>query len=294
MAFLTDFLIGGVSGSIAKTATAPIERVKLVLQNQDKNDVKYHGMMDAFQKIIKEEGGASLWRGNTANLVRYFPTQALNFMFKEKYKRMFVTCSKDENFTKFFTGNLLAGGMAGATGLCGVYPLDYARNALAVSKDSSDTMLSVISKKYSADGLKGLYQGFAPSVAGIFFYRGAYFGLHDIGKAVFPSANKNPVSNLALAFTTDTIAGVVAYPFDTVRRRMMMQSKGDKKDLKYNSSVDCFRKIVREEGVSTLFNGCFSNIVRGLGGALVLVVYDEAKKKTSVTNNTMNVKAKAH
>merc|ERR1712150_415407 len=123
-------------------------------------------------------------------------------------------------------------------------------------------------------------------------------GLHDIGKEIFPRARKNPVANLALAFTTDSIAGVVAYPFDTVRRRMMMQKKKAKTDddssspqpavLRYNGSLDCFKKIVKEEGVQSLYNGCFSNIIRGLGGALVLVFYDEVKKQSSAAKQKPN------
>merc|ERR1712080_431325 len=59
-----------------------------------------------------EEGVSSFWRGNTANVVRYFPTQALNFAFKDKFKAMFGF-KKDEGYWKWFAGNLASGGMAG-------------------------------------------------------------------------------------------------------------------------------------------------------------------------------------
>lgn len=288
MTFIKDFLVGGISGAVAKTATAPIERVKLLLQNQDSKNPKYHGMVGCMKTVVEEEGPQSLWRGNTANIVRYFPTQALNFMFKEKYKKMFVTCTQQENFKKFFIGNLMAGGCAGATGLVGVYPLDYARNAMAMDKTGKATMGSVIKEKFADGGLLGLYQGFAPSVAGIFVYRAAYFGLHDVGKSVFPAARKNPAANLALAFTTDSLAGVIAYPFDTVRRRMMMQRKASASagEPRYNGSIDCAKKIITEEGVASMYKGAFSNIIRGLGGALVLVFYDEVQKQASLAAKT--------
>lgn len=41
----------------------------------------YKGIGDAFSRTYKDEGLVSLWRGNTANVIRYFPTQALNFAF---------------------------------------------------------------------------------------------------------------------------------------------------------------------------------------------------------------------
>ena len=79
--FLTDFLMGGVSAAVSKTAAAPIERVKLLIQNQDEMlksgrlSEPYKGIGDCFSRTMKDEGVVSLWRGNTANVIRYFPTQ---------------------------------------------------------------------------------------------------------------------------------------------------------------------------------------------------------------------------
>jgi len=77
--FLLDFMIGGVSAAVSKTAVAPIERVKLLLQVQDANpnipaDQRYSGIGNCFQRVVAEQGFGSLWRGNLANVVRYFPT----------------------------------------------------------------------------------------------------------------------------------------------------------------------------------------------------------------------------
>ena len=72
-----DFMAGGLSGIIAKTACAPIERVKLLIQTASSNpNLKnpYSGIIDCFTRCIKEEGALSLWRGNGANVIRYFPT----------------------------------------------------------------------------------------------------------------------------------------------------------------------------------------------------------------------------
>merc|ERR1712086_204677 len=86
--FVVDFLMGGVSAAVSKTAAAPIERVKLLIQNQDEMlktgrlDRKYNGIVECFRRTSQQEGVLSLWRGNTANVIRYFPTQALNFAFR--------------------------------------------------------------------------------------------------------------------------------------------------------------------------------------------------------------------
>ncbi|MEJ1821242.1 MC/SLC25 family protein, partial [Escherichia coli] len=91
MSFMKDFIAGGIAAAISKTAVAPIERVKLLLQVQAASkqisaDKAYKGMVDCFIRIPKEQGLLSYWRGNLANVIRYFPTQALNFAFKDKYK----------------------------------------------------------------------------------------------------------------------------------------------------------------------------------------------------------------
>lgn len=93
VAFLKDFAAGGISAAVSKTAVAPIERVKLLLQvqhisKQISADQRYKGMVDCFVRIPKEQGFTAFWRGNLANVIRYFPTQALNFAFKDKYKQV--------------------------------------------------------------------------------------------------------------------------------------------------------------------------------------------------------------
>lgn len=83
--FWIDFMMGGVSAAISKTAAAPIERVKLLIQNQDEMiksgrlSEPYKGIMECFARTIRQEGVIALWRGNTANVIRYFPTQ-VNFL----------------------------------------------------------------------------------------------------------------------------------------------------------------------------------------------------------------------
>lgn len=73
-------------------------------------------------------------------------------------------------------------------------------------------------------------------------------------------------------------SGLTSYPFDTVRRRMMMQSDQKKEHILYKNTADCWIKMAKNEGFSSFFKGALSNIFRGTGAALVLVFYDEIKK----------------
>ncbi|KAI9189101.1 ADP/ATP carrier protein [Blastocladiella emersonii ATCC 22665] len=286
--FLLDLAAGGTAGGISKTVVAPIERVKLILQTQDSNtqlaaDKRYKGIGDAFRRIPAEQGFASFWRGNMANIVRYFPTQALNFAFKDKYKQIFVRHNPKTDFWKFFAGNLASGGAAGATSLMFVYPLDFARTRLGadVGKGAERQFTGLtdcISKIYKQNGIKSLYGGFGVSVVGIVVYRAAFFGGYDTAKSVFLKDPKSAPfwQNWIIAQVVSTIAGVVSYPFDTVRRRIMMQA--GRKEVQYTSTLDCWKKIAKNEGVSAFFKGALSNAIRGSGGALVLVIYDEIQK----------------
>jgi len=197
--FAIDLLSGGTAAAVSKTAVAPIERVKLLLQVQDASktiEKKYTGIIDVLTRVPKEQGFAALWRGNLANVIRYFPTQALNFAFKDTYKKLFIEgIDKKKEFWKFFAGNLASGGAAGATSLCFVYPLDFARTRLAadVGKGASREfkgLADCLVKIAKSDGPIGLYRGFFVSVQGIIIYRAAYFGMFDTAKAVLSSGDK--------------------------------------------------------------------------------------------------------
>ncbi|XP_054155145.1 ADP/ATP translocase 3-like isoform X1 [Oppia nitens] len=290
VSFAKDFIAGGVSAAISKTAMAPIERVKLLLQvqhvsKQIEESQRYKGIIDAFVRIPKEQGIVSFWRGNLANVIRYFPTQALNFAFKDKYKKIFLGgVDKNTQFFRWFVGNLASGGAAGATSLCFVYPLDFARTRLAADIGKSETdrqfkgLGDCLVKVYKSDGLVGLYRGFVVSVQGIIIYRAAYFGLFDTAKGMLEDPKNTPLLiSWFIAQVVTTVSGIVSYPFDTVRRRMMMQSGLPKNERMYKSTVHCWGKIAKTEGSKAFFRGALSNVFRSTGGALVLVLYDEFK-----------------
>lgn len=286
--FIIDLATGGTAAAISKTAVAPIERVKILLQVQDAQksiavDKRYKGIIDVLVRVPREQGLVALWRGNLANVIRYFPTQALNFAFKDTFKKMFMGgIDKKTQFWKFFAGNLAAGGAAGAASMCFVYPLDFARTRLAadIGKGASREfkgLTDCIVKVFKSDGPVGLYRGFFVSVQGIIIYRAAYFGMFDTVKTLFAADKKlNFFIAWAIAQVVTVSSGILSYPWDTVRRRMMMQS--GRKDILYKNSLDCAVKIIKAEGMTALFKGALSNIFRGTGGALVLAFYDEIQK----------------
>lgn len=220
-----------------------------------------------------------------ANVIRYFPTQALNFAFKDTYKKVFCPFNPKVQPVMFFLGNMASGGAAGATSLMFVYPLDFARTRLAADVGKGKKggerefsgLVDCLQKIYKSDGPVGLYRGFVISVIGIIAYRASYFGMFDTGKVfLFEDIKKaNFFAMWAFAQFVTVSAGVASYPLDTVRRRLMMQSGRTGSDIMYTGTIDCFKKIYQNEGGKAFFKGSLSNIIRGTGGALVLVFYDK-------------------
>jgi len=285
LGFVENFMISGVAAGVAKTCTAPIERIKLNVQNQDEMikqgrlDKPYKGIADCARRVAAAEGISSFWRGNLANVIRYFPTQALNFAFKDTIKALFK-CPKDAgNFRKFGT-NIASGGFAGSLSLMFVYSLDFVRTRMANDAKSKDGtrqfngLIDCYKKTIASDGISGLYRGFVISCVGIFIYRGMYFGLYDSLKPMLLGENANAFLSFILGWGVTTVAGLGGYPIDTVRRRMMMTTGGG---VKYNGSIDCASQIIKNEGFGSMFKGAGANVMRGMGGAGVLVGCDILK-----------------
>ena len=223
LGFVENFMLAGVAAGVSKTAAAPIERIKLLVQNQDEMikqgrlDKPYKGIIDCTQRVLATEGVQPLWRGNLANVLRYFPTQALNFAFKDSIKAAFA-CPKTAGQGRKFATNIASGGAAGTMSLLFVYSLDYARTRLANDAKGKggerqfNGLVDVYVKTLKSDGIQGLYRGFAISAVGIFIYRGMYFGLFDTLKPILVGKDGSLMASFLLGWAVTVTAGLISYP----------------------------------------------------------------------------------
>jgi len=313
--FWFDFFAGGFAGALAKTVSAPIERVKLLIQTQDKIPAivsgelpRYKGIFDCFYRVYTEQGLASFWRGNLPNVLRYFPVAAFNFAFNDMIQSWFPRYSPHTQFALFLCVNLISGGLAGAGSLTIVYPLDYARTRLAADvggdKDSPSIrhasqrsgeapkssrefagLADCISKTIAKNGFCALYQGYVVSVIGIIAYRAPYFGLFDTFDALNPFAVNRSAgmaayllgvfASFCIAQLTSAIAALVSYPFDTVRRRLQMEANVAVDERIYRGMCHCVAVILRDEGFLSLYKGFLANLLRGASTAFMLVLFKE-------------------
>jgi solute carrier family 25 (adenine nucleotide translocator) protein 4/5/6/31 len=233
-------------------------------------------------RTFKNEGILPFWRGNFANCIRYFPTQALNFAFKDKVRALFVERATDPYHMKF-AKNIGAGGAAGALSLCFVYSLDFCFTRLANDALSAKSgakrqfrgMGDVYMQTIRSDGVRGLYRGFVISCVGIIVYRGCFFGFYDSLKPIMLGDNAGLLASFVLGYVVTICSELMAYPIDTVRRRMMMTSG---EAVKYKGAFDCTLQIVTKEGGMALMRGAGANMIRGVAGAGVLAGFDKFKE----------------
>ena len=220
--------------------------------------------------------------GNLANCIRYFPTQALNFAFKDQIKALFKP-KKTDSYALKFSKNIASGGAAGAMSLMFVYSLDYARTRLANDAKSAgkggerqfNGLIDVYRKTLASDGIVGLYRGFVISCVGIIVYRGFYFGLYDTLKPLLLGDDASLLLSFILGYGVTVTSGLASYPIDTIRRRMMMTSG---QAVKYKGSIDCTIQILKNEGAMSMMKGAGANVLRGMAGAGVLAGFDKFKE----------------
>lgn len=287
----SDLLIGGSIGAISKTIMAPVERVKLLLQTMDSNpDVisgkvkRYDGIGDCFKRVYSEQGPRAFWRGNLVNCLRYAPQQGSALAFNDFLNAAFPQYPP-EDFWKGFGVKLVSGGLAGAVANTICYPFDFARTRLASDLGKGKAQFAGITDcivtTIKSQGITGLYTGWSVTVAGAFVYRAGQLGcfkqIQDMNPYAKDKGAIGAVSSFAAVTAARTVVMPFNYPFDTVRRRMMLQSEKPVEQRLYKGSFDCFNKVMANEGFAGMYKGMIPELFRGVGGSLVIVAYDRIK-----------------
>jgi solute carrier family 25 (mitochondrial adenine nucleotide translocator), member 4/5/6/31 len=289
---MTDLFIGGAIGAVSKTIMAPVERIKLLLQTMDSNpDVisgkvePYKGVGDCFKRVMADQGPKAFWRGNLVNCLRYAPQQGSALAMNDAINGLFPNYDSKTQFWQSFAAKLTAGGLAGGAANTICYPFDYARTRLAsdVKKGGGqfNGIMDCIMTTVKKQGITGLYTGWSVTVAGAFVYRAGQLGCFKQIQDLNPYKKDKGMMGGVSAFVAVTVARTVVmpfnYPFDTVRRRMMLQSEKPMAERLYKGSVHCFTSVLKKEGLGGMYKGLVPEMFRGVGGSLVIVAYDRIK-----------------
>ncbi|XWS46188.1 hypothetical protein CRYUN_Cryun14cG0043300 [Craigia yunnanensis] len=298
-----SLVAGGVAGGVSRTAVAPLERLKILLQVQNPHSIKYNGTIQGLKYIWRTEGFRGLFKGNGTNCARIVPNSAVKFFSYEQASKAFpllVNSAEDAQLTPLL--RLGAGACAGIIAMSATYPMDMVRGRLTVQTESSPYqyrgMFHALSTVLRQEGPRALYKGWLPSVIGVIPYVGLNFAVYESLKEWLIKSNQfglaedselSVTTRLACGAAAGTVGQTVAYPLDVIRRRMQMVGWKDaasvvtgdgrnKAPLEYTGMIDAFRKTVRHEGFGALYKGLVPNSVKVVPSiAIAFVTYEGVK-----------------
>ncbi|XP_010536855.1 PREDICTED: mitochondrial substrate carrier family protein P [Tarenaya hassleriana] len=295
--FVKELIAGGVAGGIAKTAVAPLERVKILFQTR-RDEFRTIGLIGSIKKIANTEGFMGFYRGNGASVARIVPYAALHYMAYEEYRRWIIF-----GFPETTRGPLLdlvAGSFAGGTAVLFTYPLDLVRTKLAYQVVSSTKVqakgvipieqmlyrgiLDCFSKTYRESGLRGLYRGAAPSLYGIFPYAGLKFYFYEEMKRHVPIDHRKDISvKLICGSIAGLIGQTLTYPLDVVRRQMQVERLSAAGSQDTRGTMQTLVNIAKDQGWKQLFSGLSINYLKVVPSvAIGFTVYDVMKSSLRV------------
>jgi solute carrier family 25 (mitochondrial adenine nucleotide translocator), member 4/5/6/31 len=248
--------------------------------------LQYRGLVDAVRRLPTLQGGAALWRGNGANVLRAVPSGAIKLTLFERTRDLLTNVSGAP--AALWSHRLAAGAIAGGASLVVLYPLDCGRTLVAADWAPRGQprlcagVLPWLRASVADAGLLSLFRGFGLSVLGALPYQALVFAAYDTLKQRLPAAGHGHAGStgprLAAAASAAVLAQTLTYPLDTVRRRLQVNGRPGYQ-RRYRGTVDAVVQSLRRDGARSLFAGVGPNALRAVSGtALQLVLYDYAKE----------------
>jgi solute carrier family 25 protein 42 len=270
---LLKFFSGGLAGIIAKTAIAPVDRVKFLFMASVR-EFSVNSMLNEIRRIRVEEGFRSLWKGNLAQLLRVFPYSGVvrsiqQFSVYGRMEKVFSKRFGDDQYSRAFS-KFLAGSLAGSAAMVISYPFDTMRTRLAyqTTKKLYNGIIHGFFQVVKNEGFFSLFKGISPALIGVTIYGGATFSIF------FTLKNNNPEASKTQIFLYGAGSGLVgqilSYPFDVVRKRMLAHGFIEKvsnfttstSNIQVNSMSSYFKEIWKNEGFRGLMKGISLNFVK--------------------------------
>ncbi|CAL8308583.1 unnamed protein product [Lota lota] len=262
---LDSLICGAIAGAVAKTAIAPLDRTKIIFQVSSNRFSAKEALRLLYCTYMKD-GFLSLWRGNSATMVRVIPYAAIQFCSHDQYKSILGAYYGFQGKALPPLPRFLAGSLAGTTAAILTYPLDMVRARMAVTaREMYSNILHVFVRISQEEGLRTLYRGFTPTILGVIPYSGITFFTYESLKKLHTEKTKRaqpyPHERLAFGACAGMIGQSASYPLDVVRRRM--QTAGVTGSC-YSTLLGTMRHIVTTEGVVRgLYKGLSMNWVKG-------------------------------
>jgi len=262
---------GGSAGMVSRTCTAPLDRLKIMLQVHGTGRYKSGKSLrikDAFTYMLREGGVRGLWRGNGINVIKIAPESAVKFAAYDFFKRG-IRGSADRDLMIY--ERFLAGSMAGGVSQSVIYPMEVMKTRLALRKTNEFTGIIDCAKQlYQTGGLRVFYRGYIPNLLGILPYAGIDLAVYETLKQKYLSRygangdNVPPAITLLACGTFSSCCGqVAAYPLALVRTKLQSQAGLNLQLPKEQThAIGLFKYILREEGVRGLYRGILPNFCK--------------------------------
>jgi len=262
---------GGLAGMVSRTCTAPLDRLKIMLQVHGTGRYKSGKSLrikDAFTYMLREGGIRGLWRGNGINVIKIAPESALKFAAYDFFKS-WIRGSADRDLMIY--ERFLAGSMAGGVSQSVIYPMEVMKTRMALRKTNEFTGIIDCAKQlYQTGGLRVFYRGYIPNLLGILPYAGIDLAVYETLKQKYLSRfgangdNVPPAITLLACGTFSSCCGqVAAYPLALVRTKLQSQAGLNLQLPKEQThAIGLFKYILREEGVRGLYRGILPNFCK--------------------------------
>ncbi|KAL5993718.1 anaphase-promoting complex subunit 2 [Asimina triloba] len=274
-------IAGGVAGATSRTATAPLDRLKVALQVQ----TKQARIIPALKEIWREGRLKGFFRGNGLNVMKVAPESAIRFYTYELLKDFIVDAKGGDKRDIGASGRLFAGGMAGAVAQTAIYPMDLVKTRLQTYACEGGRVpkLGKLSKDILVqEGPRAFYRGLVPSLLGIIPYAGidlaAYETLKDMSKTyIHYDGEPGPLVQLGCGTVSGALGATCVYPLQVIRTRLQAQRSDSA--AAYKGMADVFRRTLQHEGFSGFYKGIFPNLLKVVPSAsITYLVYETMKK----------------
>ncbi|KAG5834948.1 calcium-binding mitochondrial carrier protein SCaMC-2-B isoform X2 [Anguilla anguilla] len=274
---------GGGAGAVSRTCTAPLDRLKVLMQVHASRSNSM-SMAGGFANMIKEGGMRSLWRGNGMNVIKIAPESAIKFMAYEQIKWLIGSDQEALGILE----RLVAGSLAGAIAQSSIYPMEVLKTRLALRRTGQyggivDCARHILRK----EGMAAFYKGYVPNMLGIIPYAGIDLAVYETLKNAWlqryatDSADPGVFVLLACGTTSSTCGQLASYPLALVRTRMQAQATQEGGPQMTMSGL--FRHIVQTEGPTGLYRGLAPNFMKVIPAVSIsYVVYEHLKTSLGV------------
>ncbi|KAL6607997.1 hypothetical protein ACP70R_041060 [Stipagrostis hirtigluma subsp. patula] len=305
---------GGSAGVISATVLCPLDVIKTRLQVYGLPSNLSSGaappgrvIISGLQQIFKNEGLPGLYRGLSPTIVALFPTWAVTFSVYNHMKGL-LHSQDGKNGELSVQANILAASCAGIATATATNPLWVVKTRLQTQGMRPgvvpyQSILSALRRIAKEEGIRGLYSGLLPSLAGVAHvaiqlpvYEKVKQYFAKRGNKVFPTIpnvdrrliicteeidnalfcpDNSTVDNLSAtqiamcSSGSKVAASIITYPHEVVRSKLQEQGLDHRGAMRYSGVTDCMKQVYQKEGFAGFYRGCATNLLRTTPNAVI-------------------------